>query len=52
MIPTSLVANNAEFDEQVEGVKELKRKFEDKEAMIITDLYERHFQDRKELSEG
>ena len=38
-IPLSLVAGSTETGEQVQGVKELKRKFEDNEALIITDLY-------------
>ena len=38
-IPLSLVAAGTETGQHVEGVHELKRKFEDNEAMIITDLY-------------
>ena len=33
------------------GVKDLRRKFEDNEADIITDLYARHFKSKPEEEE-
>ena len=46
----SFVAASTQSGDQVEGVKELKRKFEDNEAVIITDLYHKHFRPKSELS--
>ena len=51
-VPMSLVASGTETGGQVEGVKELMRKFEDNEAMIITDLYEKHFRPKSELGDN
>jgi len=33
------------------GVKDLRRKFEDNEADIITDLYARHFKSKPEVED-
>jgi hypothetical protein len=49
-VPLSFVATSTQSGDQVDGVKELKRKFEDNEAVIITDLYHKHFRPKSELS--
>lgn len=41
-------ANDGSSPNQDKGVKDLRRKFEDNEADIITELYARHFKNKPE----
>lgn len=43
VMPMSFIATGSPNGKKVKGIEDLKRKFEDDEAQIITDLYEKHF---------